>query len=59
MTPTIVLDGDRVKMTAGAAGGPTIITATTQVLLNVLASGWTRRRRCLRRACTTSGCPRC
>jgi gamma-glutamyltranspeptidase/glutathione hydrolase len=36
MTPTIVLDGDRVKMTVGAAGGPTIITATTQVLLNVL-----------------------
>jgi len=36
MTPTIVLDGDRVKMAAGAAGGPTIITATTQVLLNVL-----------------------
>jgi gamma-glutamyltranspeptidase/glutathione hydrolase len=39
MTPTIVLDGDRVKMTAGAAGGPTIITATTQVLLNVLDFG--------------------
>jgi gamma-glutamyltranspeptidase/glutathione hydrolase len=36
MTPTIVLDGDRVKMAVGAAGGPTIITATTQVLLNVL-----------------------
>jgi gamma-glutamyltranspeptidase / glutathione hydrolase len=36
MTPTIVLDGDRVKMTVGAAGGPTIISATTQVLLNVL-----------------------
>jgi gamma-glutamyltranspeptidase/glutathione hydrolase len=36
MTPTIVLDGDRVKMALGAAGGPTIITATTQVLLNVL-----------------------
>ena len=36
MTPTIVLDGDRVKMTVGAAGGPTIITATTQVLLDVL-----------------------
>ena len=36
MTPTIVLDGDRVQMTVGAAGGPTIITATTQVLLNVL-----------------------
>jgi gamma-glutamyltranspeptidase/glutathione hydrolase len=36
MTPTIVLDGDRVKVAVGAAGGPTIITATTQVLLNVL-----------------------
>jgi len=36
MTPTIVLDGDRVKLAVGAAGGPTIITATTQVLLNVL-----------------------
>jgi gamma-glutamyltranspeptidase/glutathione hydrolase len=39
MTPTIVLDGDRVKMTAGAAGGPTIITATAQVLINVLDFG--------------------
>jgi gamma-glutamyltranspeptidase/glutathione hydrolase len=36
MTPTVVLDGDRVKMVVGAAGGPTIITATTQVLLNVV-----------------------
>lgn len=36
MTPTIVLEGDRVKLVVGAAGGPTIITATTQVLLNVL-----------------------
>ena len=36
MTPIIVLDGDGVRLVAGAAGGPTIITATTQVLLNVL-----------------------
>ncbi|MEP6653058.1 MAG: gamma-glutamyltransferase family protein [Myxococcales bacterium] len=36
MTPTIVLDGDQVKLVVGAAGGPTIITATTQVLLNVV-----------------------
>jgi gamma-glutamyltranspeptidase/glutathione hydrolase len=36
MTPVIVLDGDGVRLVAGAAGGPTIITATTQVLLNVL-----------------------
>ncbi|HEY2900822.1 MAG TPA: gamma-glutamyltransferase [Polyangia bacterium] len=36
MTPTVVLDGDQVKMVVGAAGGPTIITATAQVLLNVV-----------------------
>jgi gamma-glutamyltranspeptidase/glutathione hydrolase len=36
MTPTIVLDGERVRLVAGAAGGPTIISATTQVLLNVV-----------------------
>jgi gamma-glutamyltranspeptidase/glutathione hydrolase len=36
MTPTIVLEGDQVKLAVGGAGGPTIITATTQVLLNVL-----------------------
>jgi gamma-glutamyltranspeptidase/glutathione hydrolase len=36
MTPTVVLDGDRVRLAVGAAGGPTIITATAQVLLNVV-----------------------
>jgi gamma-glutamyltranspeptidase/glutathione hydrolase len=36
MTPTVVLDGDQVRMVVGAAGGPTIITATAQVLLNVV-----------------------
>jgi gamma-glutamyltranspeptidase/glutathione hydrolase len=37
MTPTIVVDADgRVKMVVGAAGGPTIITATAEVLLNVV-----------------------
>jgi gamma-glutamyltranspeptidase len=37
MTPTIVLDGDgNVAAVAGASGGPRIITATTQVLLNAL-----------------------
>ncbi len=37
MTPTIVLDPDgAVEMVAGASGGPRIITATMQVLLNVL-----------------------
>jgi len=34
MTPTIVIDDQGVKIVAGAAGGPTIISATTQVLLN-------------------------
>jgi gamma-glutamyltranspeptidase/glutathione hydrolase len=36
MSPTIVLDGETVRLVAGAAGGPTIITATLQVLLNVI-----------------------
>jgi gamma-glutamyltranspeptidase/glutathione hydrolase len=36
MTPTIALDGDRVRVVVGAAGGPTIISSTTQVLLNVV-----------------------
>jgi gamma-glutamyltranspeptidase/glutathione hydrolase len=38
MTPTIVLDlHGRVLLVVGAAGGPTIISGTTQVVLNVLA----------------------
>jgi len=37
MTPTIALDeGGRVRVVVGAAGGPTIITSTAQVFLNVV-----------------------
>ena len=37
MSPTIVLDkAGRVFLVVGAAGGPTIITGTTQVILNVI-----------------------
>jgi gamma-glutamyltranspeptidase/glutathione hydrolase len=36
MSPTIVLDGDTVKLAVGGAGGPTIISGTLQVLLNVV-----------------------
>jgi gamma-glutamyltranspeptidase/glutathione hydrolase len=36
MTPTVVLDGDAVKLVVGGAGGPNIITSTIQVLLNVV-----------------------
>jgi len=37
MSPTIVLDqADRVLLVIGAAGGPTIITGVSQVILNVL-----------------------
>lgn len=36
MSPTIVLEGDRIKMAVGGAGGPTIISSTLAVLLNVL-----------------------
>ncbi|MFL5582592.1 MAG: gamma-glutamyltransferase, partial [Gemmatimonadaceae bacterium] len=37
MTPTVVLDpAGRVLLVVGAAGGPTIITGTSQVILNVI-----------------------
>lgn len=37
MSPTIVLDRDgKLMMVVGAAGGPTIITGVTQVILNVI-----------------------
>ena len=40
MSPTIVLDSaGQVLLVVGAAGGPTIITATTQVILNVIEFG--------------------
>ncbi|MFN0097590.1 MAG: gamma-glutamyltransferase [Gemmatimonadaceae bacterium] len=40
MSPTIVLDKDgSVLLVVGAAGGPTIITAVAQVILNVIEHG--------------------
>jgi gamma-glutamyltranspeptidase / glutathione hydrolase len=36
MAPTIVLRGDRPEIIVGAAGGPRIISATLQVILNIL-----------------------
>jgi gamma-glutamyltranspeptidase/glutathione hydrolase len=36
MSPTVVLEGDRPRLVVGGAGGPTIISGTLQVLLNVL-----------------------
>ena len=36
MTPTIVLQGDRPELIVGAAGGPRIISAVLQTILNVL-----------------------
>lgn len=39
MSPTLVLRDGKPFMTAGAAGGPRIITGTLQLLLNVLAFG--------------------
>lgn len=36
MTPTIILRGDRPVLIVGASGGPRIITATLQTILNVL-----------------------
>jgi gamma-glutamyltranspeptidase len=37
MSPTVILENDRLKMVVGGSGGPTIITATLQVILGVLA----------------------
>jgi gamma-glutamyltranspeptidase/glutathione hydrolase len=36
MTPTIILRGDRPELIVGAAGGPRIINATLQTILNAL-----------------------
>jgi gamma-glutamyltranspeptidase/glutathione hydrolase len=36
MSPTIILNGARVELVVGAAGGPRIINATLQTILNVL-----------------------
>jgi gamma-glutamyltranspeptidase/glutathione hydrolase len=41
MTPVVVLDGDRAMLSAGASGGPRIITATLQNLLNQMVFGMT------------------
>ncbi len=41
MTPVVVLDGDRAILSAGASGGPRIITATLQNLLNQMVFGMT------------------
>jgi len=39
MSPTIIVEDGRTRMTAGASGGPRIITGTIQVLLHVLDGG--------------------
>lgn len=36
MSPTIVMEGDAVRIIAGASGGPRIINGTLQVILNIL-----------------------
>src|SRR5262249_35369770 len=41
MTPVIVLRDDRVALVAGASGGPRIISATLEVILNVIVGGMT------------------
>jgi gamma-glutamyltranspeptidase/glutathione hydrolase len=42
MAPTIVLDPNgQLLMVSGAAGGPTIITATMEIILNVIEHGMT------------------
>jgi gamma-glutamyltranspeptidase/glutathione hydrolase len=40
MTPTLVLAGSKPVLAIGGSGGPTIISGTLQVLLNILAFGF-------------------
>ncbi|MAA53204.1 MAG: gamma-glutamyltransferase [Phycisphaerae bacterium] len=44
MSPTIVLEEGRVRLVAGASGGPRIITGTMQVILNCLLLDMTPAR---------------
>jgi gamma-glutamyltranspeptidase/glutathione hydrolase len=39
MSPTIILQGERPELIVGGAGGPRIISATLQAILNVLDFG--------------------
>ena len=39
MSPTIVLQNGQVRLVTGASGGPTIITGTLQIMLDVLVFG--------------------
>jgi gamma-glutamyltranspeptidase / glutathione hydrolase len=41
MTPTMVFDGDRLRVVVGAPGGTKIVTGVLQVLVNVLDHGMT------------------
>jgi len=41
MTPTLVFDGDRLRVCIGAPGGTKIVTAIMQVLVNILDHGMT------------------
>ena len=41
MTPTLVFDGDRLRVCIGAPGGTKIMTAIMQVLVNILDHGMT------------------
>ena len=44
MTPVIVLEGGRVRLVAGASGGPLIITSTLQTLVGVIDFGLDARQ---------------
>lgn len=41
MSPSFVFDKNgRIRLIGGASGGPRIITATAQVILNYIGKGW-------------------
>ena len=55
MSPTIVLKGGQPVIALGAAGGPRIISAVLQELVNMIDLGMTRPKRWTRRAFISNG----
>jgi gamma-glutamyltranspeptidase/glutathione hydrolase len=46
MAPVMVYDGDRPVLAAGAFGGRRIISAVTQIVLDVVDHGWSPQQAC-------------
>ena len=57
MTPTIVVHNGKTVMVLGSPGSSKIITTVANVLMGVVDYGLNSRKRWMRPASITSGCP--